>query len=179
MSWVNLYIGIKIKFAFPGDILKFLVGLQEEAQRDHYWPGKSSVRLSASLKESSGRLLAAGVFSPCLQVGLHLLHFRVMPMSPTFKEGREILHLSSFGQHCQCLDSVNGARQGGSCPRAMVLLGRLRGGILMSRGWWHLGSKCVLCLVESDAAVIKNVIKMLLGFHMFFLEFSPAIFCFI
>lgn len=42
------------------------------------------------------RLLAAGVFSPCLQVGLHSHHFRVMPMSPIFKEGRGILQLSDY-----------------------------------------------------------------------------------
>ena len=40
------------------------------------------------------RLLAAGVFSPCLQIGLHSHHFRVMPVSPSFKEGRGILQLS-------------------------------------------------------------------------------------
>lgn len=51
-------------------------------------------------------------------------------MSPVFKEGREILQLSdcSFGQHCHGLDSVDGARQGGSRPRAMVLLGESQEG---------------------------------------------------
>lgn len=100
-------------------------------------------------------------------------------MSPIFKEGREILQLSSFGQHCHGLDSVNGARQGGNCPQAVVLLGETQRGHPHVSRMVHLGSRHVLCLVESDAAVMKNVIKMLLGFHMSFLEFSPAIFCFI
>lgn len=51
-------------------------------------------------------------------------------MSPVFKERREILQLSdcSFGQHYYGLDSVDGARQGGSHPRAMVLLGESQKG---------------------------------------------------
>ena len=73
--------------------------------------------------------------------------------------------------------------------RAQSYCGRVRRDILISRRRWHLGSKCVLCLVESDAALIKNIIKMLLGllfrwynvtgFHMSYMELSPAIFCFI
>ena len=53
-----------------------------------------------------------------------------MPMFPVFKEGREILQLSdcSFGQHYHGLDSVDGARQGGSHPQAMVLLGESQKG---------------------------------------------------
>ena len=41
---------------------------------------------------------------------------------------------------------------------------RVRRDIFICQGWWHIGSQRVLYLVQPDAALIKNMIKMSSGF---------------
>lgn len=85
-----------------------------------------------------------------------------------FKKGKEVVQLSGFssGQCCHGHDNINGVRQGGSTAssRHSPYRWRVRRDVLIAQGWRHLGSKCVLCRVEPDAVLIKNIIKMSSGF---------------